>query len=74
MWSMTANPTLRPDRLDTTGYQASVVYLDRDPVAVAPEVTEVFRTRWDDSGVVPELAAPFETVRPWEWERYRRPG
>jgi hypothetical protein len=74
LWSMTANSTLRTDRLDTTGYQANVVYLDRDPVTVAPEVTEVFRARWQDSAIAPELAAPFETVRPWEWDRYRHPG
>jgi hypothetical protein len=74
MWTFAASPTLRPDRFDQTGYLASVCYLDGDPVTVAPAIADVFAERWAAVPVTPELAAPFETVRAWEWQRFSRPG
>ncbi|HXY93700.1 MAG TPA: hypothetical protein VEP49_14560 [Acidimicrobiia bacterium] len=73
LWTFT-NGTVRPDRFDQTGFHATVVYLDGDPVQVAGAVAEVVTDRWNDAAVTPQLAAPFVTVRPWEWHRFSHPG
>jgi hypothetical protein len=73
MWSF-ASGSLRPDRFDTTGYHLAVCYLDGDPVEVAEPVAEVVNDRWKEIAVTPEFAAPFMSVRAWEWDRFGRPG
>ncbi len=73
MWTFAAS-TLRPDRFDDSGYSMTVCYLDGDPVDVARPVADVFADRWEHAPVTPEFAAPFMTMRAWEWDRYGRPG
>ncbi len=73
LWTF-ASGTVRPDRLDTTGYRIAVCYLDDDPVAVAGPVANVVNERWEHAGVTPEFAAPFVSVRAWEWDRFSKPG
>jgi hypothetical protein len=65
---------VRPDRFDQTGFHVSVCYLDGDPREVAGPVGKLVLDRWNGLDVVPELAAPFEAVRAWEWERFGQPG
>jgi hypothetical protein len=73
MWSFRAS-ALRPDRFDPIHHHATVCYLDGDPVTVAPAVAEIVTDRWEHVPATPELAAPFVTVRAWEWDRFRNPG
>jgi hypothetical protein len=73
MWTFAAG-NLRADRFDTTGYGVSVCYLDDDPVAVSGDVADVVNARWEHAPVTPELAAPFVSVRAWEWDRFSKPG
>jgi hypothetical protein len=54
------------DRLaDTTGLHLSVCYLDRDPAATGGRIGEVVTALGRDA----LLAAPFEALVPWAWER-----
>lgn len=73
MWTF-AESALRPDRFDPGGYRISVCYLDGEPAEVAAPIAEVLTDRWVDTPVTPELAAPFVTMRAWEWDRFSRPG
>ena len=73
MWTFNWS-TLRPDRFDGNGYTMTVCYLDGDPVVVAKPIAEVLADRWEHTPTTPELAAPFMTMRAWEWDRFANPG
>ncbi len=77
LWSLAATSTIsldRFERFERTGYHAQVVYLDADPLTVAPAVAAVFADRWNRAPLTPEFAAPFLAVRAWEWDRFRNPS
>jgi hypothetical protein len=74
LWTFATNTALRPDRFDPTHYAVAFCYLDGDPVATAGPVGELLATRWDRASVTPEFAAPFVTMRAWEWNRFGQPG
>lgn len=59
-----------PLRVDRRGLQISYLFLDDDPVDVAPRLLPVLSQRWRDSSVMPLLASPFYTVVPFAWDRY----
>jgi hypothetical protein len=59
----------RADRFDAAGLSLTLCYLDDEPVAVAERLAPLLAGRWQGSSIAPALAAPFETVRPWEWDR-----
>jgi hypothetical protein len=46
----------------SNGLQITYCFLDDDPVATAPRMSEALQRRWAQSGTVPLLAAPFYTV------------
>jgi hypothetical protein len=73
LWTFVSG-SIRPDRLDQTGYHAAVCFLDGDPADVAGPVGKVVVDRWDHTAVTPEFAAPFVSVRPWDWDRFRQTG
>lgn len=50
--------------------QLSYLFLDEDPVEVAERLRELLGRRWKSEGVSPLLAAPFQTLVPFEWERF----
>jgi hypothetical protein len=52
------------------GQTLSYCFLDDDPVATADRLRPVLEKRWSDDGVDPLLAAPFQVVVPYEWDRY----
>ncbi len=60
----------RADRFDAGGLSLTLCYLDDEPVAVADRLAPRLASRWDDTAITPMLAAPFETVRPWDWARF----
>ncbi len=73
LWSF-APTTLRPDEFSKSGYSVSVCYLDEDPVGVAPSIGAVLSARWGGAAIRPAFAAPFVSLRPFDYERHRRPG
>lgn len=52
------------------GLQLSYLFLDEDPVDVAGRLRSLLDQRWSSEAVVPLLAAPFQTLVPFEWERF----
>jgi hypothetical protein len=73
LWTFAANAELRADRFDPVHYDAAVCYLDGDPVITAEPIGQLVTERWDGTPVTRELAAPFVTMRAWEWDRFRNP-
>jgi hypothetical protein len=63
MWEL-APTSIESDELSKSGYGVSIVYLDEDPVEVAPSINALLRGRR------PALAAPFVTLQPWEWQEH----
>jgi hypothetical protein len=70
MWTF-APSGLRPDEFSKSGYSMALLYLDEDPVTVAPRVSALLEARWEDASIAPAFAAPFVTLVPWTWDRYR---
>jgi hypothetical protein len=59
-----------PGFSDNTGLQVSYCFLDQDPVQTAHLLRESLEERWKRGEVVPLLAAPFQVLVPFEWDRY----
>jgi hypothetical protein len=59
-----------PFSVDCLGLQISYLFLDEEPEAVAQRLRDPLQQRWDRDGTVPQLAAPFHVVVPFEWDRH----
>jgi hypothetical protein len=55
---------------DNTGLQIAYCYLDDDPVESAVRLRPVLEKRWAAGSAAPLLAAPFQAIVPYEWDRY----
>jgi hypothetical protein len=55
---------------DNSGLQVTYCFLDDDPVATAKRLRARLEQRWAMHAVAPLLAAPFQTLVPFEWSRY----
>jgi hypothetical protein len=73
MWNF-APTTVPSDDFSKSGYSVTLVYLDEDPVEVARSIGSLLTDRWERRALTPALAAPFVTLRPFEWARHARPG
>jgi hypothetical protein len=59
-----------PFSIDRLGQQISYLFLDEEPEDMAERLRVPLQRRWDRDGTVPELAAAFHPVVPFEWGRY----
>jgi hypothetical protein len=41
---------------------------------VVRPINKVVEERWARDGLTPAFAAPFVTLRPWEWHLHAHPG
>jgi len=71
VWWASAEP-LEPPLVtrDIAGLQITYCFLDDDPPVVARSLRPVLEQRWAATGVEPLLAAPFQSVVPYDWDRY----
>jgi len=58
-------PTFSPGR-----YRITTCYLDDDPATVGQRLEPVLAGIWEKSPVRPLLAAPFESMMHWDWDRF----
>jgi hypothetical protein len=72
VWWATGIPKGEPysTGADNTGLQLAYCYLDDDPVAAGRRLRPIVEKRRADAGVEPLLAAPFQTIAPYQWDRY----
>lgn len=52
------------------GQQLTICFLDDDPVDTAERLRPVVEQRWQNAAIQPLLAAPFQAIVPFEWDRY----
>jgi hypothetical protein len=52
------------------GLQLTYCFLDEDPVHTAVRLRPVLEKRWARSGIKPLLAAPFQPIVTFEWDRH----
>jgi hypothetical protein len=55
---------------DNSGLQLSYCFLDENVLDVAQKLRQPLQQRWSTGKSVPLLAAPFQTLVPFEWSRY----
>jgi hypothetical protein len=72
-WLFAAGTYYRHPRWDVGRLRVAIAYLDEEPAKVGERLRPVVQRRLSAGPVEPLLAAPFETVVPWQWERHARP-
>jgi hypothetical protein len=72
-WLFAAGSYYKHPRWDVGQHRVSIAYLDDEPAAVGERLRPVMARRFAAAPVEPMLAAPFEAVVPWHWERHARP-
>lgn len=72
VWWFGTTPRLGHDTFTKGDFRVTVCYLDAEPGEVAASLGPIARARWDHSGVEPWLAAAFESVVRWDWQRFFR--
>jgi hypothetical protein len=70
VWWYRGNVAPDPYSTDARGLQITYCYLDADPVATAGLLEVEMRRRWESGAVHGLLAAPFQTLVPFEWTRH----
>jgi hypothetical protein len=70
VWWHEGGPSPAADMPDNPGVQVTYCYLDDEPVATAQRLRAALEARWQAKRVTPLLAAPFQVLVPFEWDRY----
>ena len=70
IWTYDGVIAPEPFASDSRGLQITYCYLDYDPVATGARLSEEIRPRWDSGKIVGLLAAPFQTLVPFDWSRH----
>jgi hypothetical protein len=64
------SPAIRRDTFSPGSYRITTCYLDDDPATVGARLAPVLGSIWEDAPVRPLLAAPFESMMIWDWNRF----
>lgn len=72
-WLFAAGTYYRHRRWDVGALRISIAYLDDEPSVVAERLRPVVNRRFAAAPVEALLAAPFEWVVPWQWDRFSQP-
>ena len=63
-------PAIRLPSFTPGSYRITTCYLDDDPATVGERLAPVLERIWEDAPVRPVLAAPFESMMIWDWDRF----
>ena len=63
-------PAIRRPTFSPGSYRITSCYLDDDPATVGERLAPVLKEIWKDAPVRPVLAAPFESMMIWDWDRF----
>jgi hypothetical protein len=69
-WTFATTPAIRRPMFTEGDYRMTVCYLDDDPVAVGENLAPVVERAWASAPGPPVLAAPFESLVSWDWDRF----
>jgi hypothetical protein len=70
VWSYATTPAIHRKMFTDGDYRMTVCYLDDDPATVAERLGPVLERAWRSAPVRPVLAAPFESMLSWDWDRF----
>jgi hypothetical protein len=63
-------PAIRLPSFSPGHYRITTCYLDDDPATVGQRLAPVLERIWEAAPVRPLLAAPFESMMIWDWDRF----
>jgi hypothetical protein len=63
-------PAIRRPSFTPGRYRITTCYLDDDPATVGQRLAPVLARIWEDAPARPLLAAPFESMMTWDWDRF----
>jgi hypothetical protein len=66
-------PAIRRPTFTPGIFRITACYLDEDPATVGARLAPVLEQIWRSSPVRPLLAAPFESMMRWDWDRFGPP-
>ncbi len=69
-WAFATSPTFRRPNFSPGDYHFTAFYLDDEPADVASRLEPVLREAWAGQPTRALLAAPFESLVHWDWERF----
>ena len=69
-WTFGTTPSIRRPMFTDGDYRMTVCYLDDDPATVGERLAPVLDRWWATAPVRPLLAAPFESMMIWDWDRF----
>ena len=69
-WTYATTPAIRRPMFTKGTYTMTVCYLDDDPASVGHRLAPVLERAWESAPVRPLLAAPFESMMVWDWNRF----
>jgi hypothetical protein len=64
------SPAIRRPTFTPGAFRITACYLDEDPATVGARLGPVLERFWKDAPVRPLLAAPFESMMIWDWDRF----
>ena len=70
LWVFATSSAIRKRNFDDGDFRITVCYLDDEPAAVAQRLHPAVVQAWEGAPVRPLLAAPYETVDPWDLGRF----
>lgn len=70
VWVFANTPAVRRDNFSPGDQRVTLCYLDDDPATVAERLAPVLQASWAGSGARPLLAAPYESLVRWDWDRF----
>ena len=70
VWSFATSSLWRNPAWTPGEHRVTVCYLDADPATVGEALRPRLAERWDGAPVEAVLAAPFESIVRWDWERF----
>ncbi len=73
-WVFATTPSIRRPLFTEGSYRMTLCYLDDEPAAVAERLAPVVEQAWSSSPAGVVLAAPYESLILWDWERFGPDG
>jgi hypothetical protein len=55
-----------------SGGVVTVIFLDEDPLELAPRIDKALEPSWESRGVQPGFAGPLESIIPWSWDWFEQ--
>ena len=73
-WTFGTTPSIRRSMFSDGAYRMTVCYLDDDPATVGERLAPLVDRLVGDCTGRPLLAAPYESMMIWDWDRFTPPG